>query len=228
MLSGGRADRLTRRRSPTGGERVPDVSLVADADGDVVGHLAVGMAAAEARAGVDTLGVAARLGRGTVGVDDALGPAGDVRVAEVLRDALAGGRVVATVADGVGAAGRRVARVHDLCRGGRAGDPPARAECVPGVAGVAPTERHMGRDVTGGVGPAHPGARVNAVLVETGLVPGTFGVDHALGFTLHVGVADIVADTATGCSASALGAVGIDSARGRVARLDNLYWRTGG
>ena len=183
---------------------------------------------AKTRTGIDTFEVATRPVGGTLRVGGALWPTRHVRVSEILGNTLTAGSPLPFVADRVGPARRRVARVHDLCRGGRAGDPPACAERVPGVARVAPAERHVGRDVTGGVGPAYPGARVNAVLVETGLVPGTFGVDHALGFTLHIRVANIVADTATGRGTSALGAVGIDSARGRVARLNNLYWPRGG
>ena len=48
--------------------------------------------------------------------------------------------------------------------------------------------------IAGGVRAAHAGTRVHTMLIDTRLVPGTLGVDHALRLTFHVGVAHVVPD----------------------------------
>ncbi len=88
----------------------------------MVGHLAERVSPAQSRARVHALHVAALLGGRTVRVDEALGPAGHVGVAEVLGDALAGGGPVYAapgVAHGVGAARSGVAGVYFFHHGSR-------------------------------------------------------------------------------------------------------------
>ena len=82
-------------------------------------------------------------------------------------------------------------------------------------------------DKTGGVHAADSGTRVPAVLADAGQVPGTLGVDHALRLTLYVGVAGVVADAGAAGHGALLAAVGIDAARGWVARLDRSGWADG-
>ncbi len=88
----------------------------------MVGHLAERIRPTQSRARVHALHVAALLGGRTVRVDEALGTAGHVGVAKVLRDALAGGGPVYAapgVAHCVGAAGGRVAGVYFFHHGSR-------------------------------------------------------------------------------------------------------------
>jgi hypothetical protein len=91
-LAGVRLDWLQWRgwRSSTANKRIPNVALVADADGQVVGHLAVGIAATQAGAGVDTVQVPALSVGRAVGIDDALRSAGHVWISKVVRDAATG------------------------------------------------------------------------------------------------------------------------------------------
>lgn len=76
------------------GERIAGVTQLAGAKGSVIDHLADGVVAAEAWAGVLALGFDASSVSCAVGVDDALGPAPFVRVANVIWEALAGGSAV--------------------------------------------------------------------------------------------------------------------------------------
>ena len=69
----------------------------------------------------------------------------------------------------------------------------------------------------------HSRARVAAVLIHTGLVPWALRVDNALGLTLNVRVADIVADARAGGGLVALRAHGIDAAGAGVAGTDYFY-----
>jgi hypothetical protein len=55
-------------------KRIPDVALVANTDGEMVGHLAVGVTATRAGAWVNAMKVPALLVGGTVHVDDTLWP----------------------------------------------------------------------------------------------------------------------------------------------------------
>ena len=98
---------------PAAGERVPNVSLVTDADGDMAPHATVGIDTTDAGTGVLALAVDAGPVLGAVGVDDTLRPAVG-RSADHLPQA----GTLAPVADGprrvaVGTAGVRLARVRD-------------------------------------------------------------------------------------------------------------------
>ena len=88
----------------------------------MVGHLTVCIGPAQPGAGVHTPQVATLLGGGAVRVDQTLRPAGHIGITEIFGDALAGGGPVvaaACIADGVGAAGRRVAGINFFHNSGR-------------------------------------------------------------------------------------------------------------
>ena len=70
--------------------------------------------------------------------------------------------------------------------------------------------------------PTYTGARIAALLTDTGQVARTLGVYDALRLALDVRVADIVGDASAGGSVAVLRALGVDSARRRVAGFDNL------
>ena len=179
----------------------------------MVQHTALGIDTTEARARINTLEVLAGLVRGTLRICGAFWPACNIRVAKVLRYALAGGGSVPLGAASIGAAWRGVARIHNLCRSRPGCDALACRECIPSVAGVALAARQVVADSAGGVHTADTRARVPAVLVDAGLVAGTLGVDGALRLALDVRVADVVSDTLAGCSSAALGTLGISAAR---------------
>lgn len=90
--------------------RVAGVTRQAGARRRVVNDAARGALAAGARARIHTLVVQTSLAAVAVGVGHAFGSAGDVRVAEVLRQTRAGSDAVSLVAHGVGAARGRIAR----------------------------------------------------------------------------------------------------------------------
>ena len=77
-------------------------------------------------------------------------------------------------------------------------------------------------DKAAGVGAAHPGTRVNAVLVDTGQVARAFRVAHALRLTLDIRVADVVTDALARGGPVALAALGVDAAGRGIAGLDDL------
>ena len=89
--------------NPTGGEWIADVPLVTHTDGNMVGNLAVGVGAAQARAWINTLQVPALLGVGAVSVDHTLRSAGNIWVSKVVRNTLARGSSLSIIAHGIGA-----------------------------------------------------------------------------------------------------------------------------
>ena len=98
---------------PAAGERVPNISLVTDADGDMAPHATVGIDTTDARTGVLALAVDAGPVQWAVGVDDTLRPAVGRRA-----DHLPQAGALALAPDGprrvaVGTAGVRLARVRD-------------------------------------------------------------------------------------------------------------------
>ena len=89
--------------NPTGGEWIADVPLVTHTDGNMVGNLAVGVGAAQARAWINTLQVPALLGVGAVSVDHTFRSAGNIWVSKVVRNTLARGSSLSIIAHGIGA-----------------------------------------------------------------------------------------------------------------------------
>jgi hypothetical protein len=85
----------------------------------VVHHPALRVAAAHPRAGVHAVLALACFVARAVRVNGALGPAGHIRIAEILRDALACGGTLSSRANGVLAARTGGARVYDFrgCKG---------------------------------------------------------------------------------------------------------------
>jgi hypothetical protein len=69
----------------------------------------------------------------------------------------------------------------------------------------------------------HSGTRVHTVLVHTGKMSRTLGIDHTLGLTLDVGVPGVVPDAGAAGRCVDLPAVGVDAAWRRIAGLHNLY-----
>ena len=112
-----------------------------------------------------------------------------------------------------------MARVDDLGGRGRCGDPLAGHEGVSGVARVALALRQVVGHKTAGVGATHARARVHAVLVDAGLVPGTLGVDCALRLALDVRVANVVPDTGAAGGPLAFCTVGVAATGGGIAGL---------
>ncbi len=110
---GGLGRRLRRRDPYALVEGVPGVARLAGADGLVLPHVADGVDAAHVHAGVLALLPDAGLGGGALLVDDALGAA-LVGLAEEAWLAGADGPRAADLADGVGAAGVRVAGTRGL------------------------------------------------------------------------------------------------------------------
>ena len=96
-----RKKKLTRWSS-AGGEWISNVTLVADTDRYVVGHLAVGIAATKARTRVHTLEVPTLLGGRAVSVDDTFRSTGHIGVSKVVGNALAGGSPLPVIADSIG------------------------------------------------------------------------------------------------------------------------------
>ena len=94
-----------RWREATCSERVANVVSQANTVGDVVDHLALGIGATVClRTRVLAVQVDARQTRGTLCVGRALRPASNIRVAEVVRDALAGSSIPSPVTDSIAAA----------------------------------------------------------------------------------------------------------------------------
>ena len=80
----------------------------------------------------------------------------------------------------------------------------------------------MAHHAARGMHAAHPGTRVNAVLRHASAVARTLGICDALWLTLDVRVADIVVAALAGRGVISLSAVGVNAARGWVARFVHL------
>ena len=149
----------------TGYEGVALIFLWAVAVGHVVDHVALGVRAAHAHTWVAALVAEAGLVPCALGVDDTLGLALDVRIAEV---------VVAARADAVAAVGIGTARVRRarVARPGLLGDRerPALHERVAGVGARAAADRLVVDNLAVGADAADSLARVAAALAQTRLV----------------------------------------------------------
>lgn len=77
-------------------------------------------------------------------------------------------------------------------------------------------------DVADGVLAASSGARVFALILDAGAVGGAVRAEHTLRATAFVRIAVVVSDTHTSASTVALFALGIGSARGWLAGVDNF------
>ena len=96
-------------------------------------------------------------------------------------------------------------------------------KCIALISGQAGTARNMVDRRTSGMHPTHSWTRVAAMLRYTRLIVGTLRVCDTLRFTLNIRVTDIVITAAARRRAVSLCAIGINAARGWVARLIYRY-----
>ena len=82
-------------------------------------------------------------------------------------------------------------------------------------------------DRTSGMDPTHTGTGVATLVVYAGFVPRTLGVYDTFRLALHIGVAYVVSYTSTRGGSTVFGTLGIDAARGRIARTNDLYGSLG-
>ena len=141
---------------------------------------ALGVRAADPGTRVLTLVLNTGQGHSTVGVDRALRLALDVRVAEHLRQAGAGGGAVSLVAPGIGSARRGSARVDDLWSWRGRGWSVALRERIADEALVTDTDWHMVSNSAVGIDAAEARTRVLAFSADAGLVRRTVRVDNTL------------------------------------------------
>lgn len=191
------------------------------ADRIVVDDLAAGVDAARSRARVlAALGDTGEVVR-AVRVGDALGLAGDVRIAAETREADAGASVALVAALGVRTARARIADVDSfgwlLANDGRYGH--AGRERVAGVPFAADADRHVVGDAALGVRAARVGARVLAPVAHAALVARAVRVQHALRPARRVRIASVVRRAFTFGRSTDVSAFGVQSTRRRVAGL---------
>jgi hypothetical protein len=166
--------------------------------------------------------IAAGLGRGAFGVDDALGSAVGWR-SDVLGLARAHGLSVDLSALAVRSAGRWIARIDNRRLSDRSlGHRSAGAEWISLVALKASAHRHVILDVADGVLAASSRARVLALILDAGAIGGAVRAEYTLGATAFVRIAVVVSDAHASASTVALLALGIGSARRRLAGIDDL------
>lgn len=190
----------------------------------MVDNLTLGIDATHTRTRINTVQILAGTGAGTISIDGTLWPAGNVRIAEILGDTLAGSSSGTVAANGIVAAGCWVARVYYFCRCGWCCNSTTGNKGIAFITRVTTAHREMVLDRASCVGPTHTRTRIHTVLVDTGEVARTLGVHHTLGLALNVGVAGIVADTGTAGGLVALTAEGVDAAGRGVAGIYNHYW----
>ena len=84
----------------------------------MVDNLTLGIDATHTRTGVHTVQILTGTSAGTISIDGTFWPAGNVGIAEILGDTLAGSSSGTVAANGIVAAGCWVARVYYFCRCG--------------------------------------------------------------------------------------------------------------
>ena len=102
---------LTYWSQTTGGERISKIAFVTRARGNMIDNAALRIHATQPGTRVNTVQVAARLGRRTVCIDSTFRSACYIRIAKVILDASACGCPVAIGAQSVLTARRWVARI---------------------------------------------------------------------------------------------------------------------
>lgn len=132
----------------------------------------------------------------TVAVDNTLWPTCYIGVSEILWYALACSSPCSSRADCILPARRGVARIYSDCRCRGSRNSCTSCESVSCVSRITGTLSNVIGNMTGGIVTTDPGTWVNTVLVDTGEVPGTLGVNDTLWLTLNVRVASVVPDTA--------------------------------
>ncbi len=100
-----------------GRERISSIARQARARWQMVNNLTLGINATHSRTRVYTVKVLAGARAWTISIDGTFRPAGNVWIAKVFWDALAGGGSGTVAANGVVSAGGWVARVYYFCRG---------------------------------------------------------------------------------------------------------------
>lgn len=213
--------RRHRRQRGTAAERIARLIRIAAADRTVIEHLAACIEAARTAARVHALLVHACLVGAALGADHALGPALG-RHAHVAGQTGAGGLAVGTVALGVGAARRRMARLarsHRIQLGAS-----TLAERIAGEAGRTRADRNVLNDLALGVVAARARARIAALAAHAGAIACTVGAAGALRAAALVRVALVLGQA----GAFAVLAQGVGTARRRIAQvlgLRSLRWR---
>ena len=210
-------------RSSAGHERIPDVSLVAHADGKVVGNLAVCIAAAEAWTGVDTVEVSTLFVCRAVSIDDTFRSASHIRVAKVVGDATTSSSSPLLAADSVVTAWRWIAWIDHFrswwvgwlgvtCREG-----------VTNISGVTLADGIVVIHRTCGVGSTHTRAWVSTLVVDARLVGRAVWIDCALMLAFNVGIAFKTGQADASSCLVPFPALCIDSTRRWVAGIDDLW-----
>ena len=99
----------------------------------------------------------------------------------------------------------------------------AGSEWVPDQAGLAAAVGPVVLHRAGGPPPAHARARVPTLVLNTGQLDRTVGVDGALWLAFDVGVALQAGQAGTASRAAPLRALGVDTAGGRATRVDRSW-----
>ena len=219
----GRHDRLNNLWLQTAFcEGIADVSSVACACWNVASNLADGVDSTGSRARINTLVSLTCFVRRTVRVDHTFWSACNIWVSEVFWNTLASCGSTPPLANRIGSTGRGVAGVHRLSNRRPSGSPVADTERIAFKARLTDAAGPMVTHLAVGVGAAHPGTWVNTLVGDTGQVDGAVRVEGTLWLALCVRIPKHARDAGTGGSEVALSAIGIDSAGGRIAGINNF------
>lgn len=200
---------------------IADVAAGTAADGIVVHRQAVGVLSAGTWTRVRALVIDARLVLRALGADDATRSAGRRNAGES-RLAEADRVTVVNSAMAVGSARRRYAgisrdgqRRHDFQDG-------AAVHRIAGVARQAGAHRRVIDDTAGCVLAARAGARIDALVVQTGFAAVAIGIGHAFRPAGDIRVAEVLRQARARSDAVSLIAHGVRAARRWIARRARL------
>lgn len=202
-------------------ERIADESLRTNASRNMVNHGAFGKLAAHSRTGVLAFASYTGLVGSAVRAKDAFRTTSFIRISLVIIDASACSGSVALLADGIGAARRRLARIRDLLLPKHALDERiSRKSCRAGAAD------HVGIDPTLRVLPAASRTRVHAFVVYASLGAGTIRIDDTLRSAVRR-CANVALNALTGRALPDHLAERVGSAGRGLARIDGSRRRLG-
>ena len=106
-------------------------------------------------------------------------------------------------------------------------NPSALYKCITSISRITCALRHMICYMTCGMNATYPRTGVSTMIVDTSLVIWTLRVDCTFGFTLNIGISNIVKYACAWSCTSLFRAFSIPATWWRIARLYNLNWSWG-
>ena len=167
-------------------ERIPNVTLIASAGGNVILNPTVCIYSTCSRTWINTVQLLTCFAGWTVWIDNTFWSTCYIRISKVVWNTLAGCCSISFIADSIGSTRRWSARINNLCRNWQCCNSCAVSEWISCISWITGTRWIVILDWTWSVGSTNSRTRINTLLIDTGSIGRTFRVDSTLWFTFYI------------------------------------------